>query len=578
MILFGLFGLMLLVLGGRMAWLSLVQHSYYLDKARDNLRDRTRLSYPRGNIFDRQGRTLATNRKVYTATFSSYGLRRSEARESLERIASLAGNLSGQEIEEILDTRPRWTRHEVLEGATQEEVLPFLERPEDFPGIRVHQDFEREYPFAIDSAHLVGYTSRIQPDEVEVYTRPRYLLDAEVGRSGLERLYEDSLAGHPGTETVERDARGRRLAEPELLQSSEPGENLYLYLDAQWQQAAMELLWGREGSIVVMDVQTGGVAVLASRPTFDPLNPAAQVVDGQNAGYVNHAMRGLYPPASTFKVVGALAALESGLSPQHEFVCHGPFRPSGWSRTYWCAHRQGHGPVDLVDSIELSCNVYYYELGHRLGFAPVASAARRFGFAEKTGIDLPGEKAGQLANMDEPPPGETLNLMIGQGSMLATPLQVARAYAGLANGGTLPRPRMVAVKGSSRESGEKHEASGESMGLSRRQLDLITEGLWRVVNSPEGTASSAGFPRRWDVAGKTGTAERPGDKRDAWFAGFFPRSAPRYSFVVHVENAEGSGGEVAAPIAREMIAEILGERQDEEAESEEELARAGGSP
>lgn len=546
----------------QVAFLSIGSHEKYQKRAQDNLFDRRRLSYPRGNILDREGLVLATNRRVYAITFSPYGLRNDEARDVLARLAGLIGAPDASAIEGIIETRPRWTRHTLVGKASQVDVLPFLERPGDYPGVRIREDFSREYSQPTDFAHVIGYLGRIQPGELDTYTRPRYLLDAEVGRSGLERQYENRLAGHPGAERHRRDARGRRLSQPDLLESARPGENLYLATDARLQARAMELLRGRTGTILMMDVESGGLLVMASRPTFDPNTPSALVVDGEDAGFLNLAVRGLYPPASTFKMVGAVVAIKEGYSPSREVNCAGRFQPAGWGRAYYCSHRWGHGLMNLSDSIKVSCNTYYYQLGYDFGFAPFADVARRLGFAELAGVDLPGEKAGQLASMEQPPPGETLNLVIGQGSMLATPLQVLRATAAVANGGRLVTPHVVDSIGYDRETAEVIGARAKSAGLGPSEIRVITDGMWRAVNESGGTAHDAGFHRAWDVAGKTGTAERGGDKEDAWFAGFFPASRPRYAMIVHIENAESGGGHTAAPIAKDLLEEYFQPREE----------------
>ncbi len=534
--------------------LTVLEHQELKDKAEDNLVDHLRLDYPRGNILDRNGIPLSTNRKVFDVSFTRYRQSDSEATEVLSRLNEHL-ELEAEKIDSILETRPLWTRHDIAKGIRHQQVLPFLEQPELYPGLRVRERYVREYTEPLTHSHIVGYTSRIQPGETDIYTRPRYLPDDTVGRAGLERQYQEILAGFPGKERLHRDARGRRIAAPELLEQSQPGKNLYLTIDSRLQNKAIELLKGHKGSIILLDVPDGGVRVLASRPLFNSEQPAQQVVDGEPVGYLNRSMRGLYPPGSTFKIVGAATAMDSGISPSHEYTCYGPFRPNGWNRTFWCAHRNGHGPADLAESIKWSCNVYYYELGQELGFNILKSHSNNFGFAQKTGIDLPGEKEGQVSSFQEPGAGEVTNLYIGQGTMLATPLQVARAYAGIANNGKMPTPFLVESTGYT--TGEEIVAprAFADMHLSSRQLSIIDEGLFRAVNESGGTAYKAGFPRNWEVCGKTGTAENAQGGVDAWFAGYFPRSNPEFAFVVHVENAEGHGGDVAAPLAKALFQE-----------------------
>ncbi len=541
---------MLIVL--QLGALTILWHPDSLAKVRDNVESIRRLDYPRGNIWDGDGRLLATNRKTFSLRFSRYRVNDSRAREVLGRVRTLAGVPDHQRVEEILKTRPTWTLHTLLDDAALSEVFVFEERLQDFPGIRVAESYKREYPFGSILAHVTGFVGKIQPQEVEIYRRPRYLPDADVGRSGLEKVFEDRLAGYPGREQHFRDARGRPIADSIVLEPSRPGEDLFLTLDATWQAEAMRLLAGHVGSVVVVDVETGGVRVLASRPTFDPVRPGAAEVDGESAGWLNRAIQGVYPPGSTLKPFALLAALEAGVPADRVYTCHGPWQPVGWLRPMWCAHRAGHGPLAMRGALASSCNVYFYELSADLGPDPLLAMVRRFGFGEATGIGLPGERTGQLAASDHPGEGETANLYIGQGTMLATPLQVARAYAALAAGGRLREMQLVRGVGFE-DPGSLAPGDAASLRLSPAHLAVIHEGLHAATNRPEGTAYKARFPREWAVCGKTGTAENGRGGLDAWFAGFWPRTNPRHAFVVHVEDADGHGGDVAAPIARELI-------------------------
>lgn len=536
--------------------LTVFQHEKYLSQARENLYITKRLSYPRGNILDRDGVVLATNQKTYALTFNPYGMKDAAAREALGKLGLDETELPESRVDEILATRPRWTRHTLVSGVALERVLPMLERPNDFPGVRVETGFTREYAMPVEFAHVIGYTSAIQPNETKAYPRPRYLPDDRVGRTGLEQRYQDELAGNPGRERLKRDARGARLDDPELLASSEPGKNLYLTLDSRLQKKAMELLRGEKGTIILMEAQSGAVLAMASSPTYDPRNPAGEQTLGMPSGYMNLATRGGYAPGSTMKIVGAATMLRAGADPLRKIICDGDFHLPGWGRAFHCAVRSGHGSVTLADAIKESCNVYFYEAGSELGAEPLFAMAREFGFEEKTGIDLPGERAPKLCAVENPGPGETTNLWIGQGSMLATPIQVARAYAGIATG-SLPTPHVVAAIGLSDDDRKEIVTPHRALNVSAVDRAVIVDGLWRVLNERGGTAFKAEIPRAWDVAGKTGTAENPQGSNDAWFAGFFPRANPTHVFVVHVESTDKHGGEVAGPIAKQMIDAFL---------------------
>jgi len=553
--------LLLLALAGRTGWLTIIRGERYAEAARDNPQSIRRLEAPRGNLFDREGRPVALNRKAYSLTFSRYGLSREQVHESLRRLGELLGEDFLSREEEILATTPSWTRHRLARRLAEGSIVPVLEAPSDFPGVRLESDFLREYPFGPALAHVIGYVGKIPPELVDRYERPTYLPDAYIGRSGIERAFEDRLVGKPGRERWLVDARGRRLAEPEVLEAARAGDDLALALDARLQMAALDALGDSTGCAILMDAHTGELLVLASTPVYDPLAPGSSEVDGRPASQLNRTLAGLYPPGSTFKVVTASAWLRAGHAAGERFDCSGSFSIGVWR--WGCTGV--HGGEDLLDALMHSCNVFFYEAGDRLGGPAIMAEAARFGFGSPTGADLPGEQAGSLPDRSAAGArGETLNLSIGQGAMLSTPLQVARAYAALANGGSLVHPR--AVQGVVPPQGGRpvplESSNPPRLDVSPARREAIIEGLARVVSDPSGTASKASFPADWGVCGKTGTAEVGPERRDAWFAGFFPRSSPRHVIVVQVEDAEGHGGEVAAPIAREVIAALLDPPED----------------
>ena len=338
----------------------------------------------------------------------------------------------------------------------------------------------------------------------------------------------------------------------------------------------MELLGEKTGSIIVMDAGTGALRVLASTPSFDPHRPGATEVRGRSPGFVHLAHRGLYPPGSTFKIVGAAAALREGIQPSETFECRGSFTLPGWDRSFWCGNRLGHGPMDLSESLKYSCNVYFYELGPRLGARPILEMAGAFGLGEPTGLDLPGERAGQVTGLSSPNTGQLTNLVIGQGDMLVTPLQMVRAFAAIANGGRLPVPHMVRGVGLEDPGEGSPPLAGERVPLSEGQISAIRDGLRRAVNEPGGTAHRGEFPRGWSVSGKTGSAQNPRGLVDAWFIGFFPHEGSHYVIGVQTVDEEAGGGEIAAPIAREMIEALKNPRPREEANGRTVASRPGG--
>lgn len=544
------------VLALQLANLTLRHGADYRAQAIDNLFSYERLAAPRGNIFDAAGKPLVTNRRTWSLSFKPYGLKEEEARGVLVKLQGLLGVPSDAEIDKIIATRPRWTRHWIILRASQEQILPVLERLPELPGVREHEDYAREYIEPVIMAHLTGYVAKIQREDTVRFKRPRYEPDDEVGRAGLERQFEDELAGHPGRERALVNANSTMVSKPETLEAAAAGNNLYLTVDTRLQRRAMELLRGHTGTILLMEARTGALAVCASMPTFNAANPGESEVEGMKANFLNLAARGLYPPGSTFKIAGALAGLRNGIDPDATVVCRGSFTVPGWGRAFHCDNRAGHGPTTMVQSLQWSCNLYYFQLAQTIGPAALREGAQTFAFGSATGIDLPGEMAGQIPKTDALNPGELTNVSIGQGAILVTPLQVARAYAAVATGGTLPTPHVVRAIGQDAATAVEPPHPTTDLHLTPREVSTITEGLFRVVNARGGTASKAGFKPAWQVVGKTGTVERTGDMEDAWFAGFFPRTNPTHVFVVHVEDAKGHGGDVAAPMARDLIAEM----------------------
>ncbi|MGF1573155.1 MAG: penicillin-binding transpeptidase domain-containing protein [Sumerlaeia bacterium] len=557
-------GLLGTVVLGRIGYLALAQHEQHAERAERNTQSTIRLEAPRGNILDRESRPLAYNEDSFRITFLRRGLTQDEIRSTLLKIGQLWQVDMSEKIDEVLASKDPWKEHLLANKKTLDEIIALQETPENFPGARLHRTPKRIYPYGYSTAHIIGTIGSIQKSQVQEYTRPLYLPDALVGQSGLEAFYEPRLVGKRGVLQKKVNARREQLAEPQLLEGAKPGDDLHLTINAEWQQYACDLLGERKGSIIFIDVTNGEIVVLASMPTYDPASPGKSTLDGLEVSYFNRSVQGLYPPGSTFKLVTATAVLEHSTASLSTTVnCEGYYRWPGWSRRFHCDNRSGHGPIALEDALKVSCNVYFYKNAELLGGELMANAATDFGFGRKTGIDLSTEKSGSLQNNRPAPEGpEILNFGIGQGQILSTPLQVATSFAYLANNGAPLRPHLVANQ-STGQITEPHPLPR----WSTQGRTAIINGFWKAVNESGGTAYRSGFEREWDVIGKTGTAEKGGDKLDAWFAGFYPRSRPKYAFVAHIEDANDHGGTVAAPLIREMIRKI-----ESPAEAETKLA------
>jgi penicillin-binding protein 2 len=507
-----------------------------------------------------------------------------------------------REAEEPLVIREQLDYHLLLAEIPLETAVEIEAHPEHYPGTRIETRTRRVYPQGETAAHLIG-TRALLDDEALRERRERlphadpldYQPGDRAGRTGLERYYERHLRGLRGERKVVFNRRGE-LIRSEVVREPRYGRDLELSLHLPLQQAAEALLdeplrsqsvdeaTGKPlpippgGAIVALDVRTGAVLAAASAPRFDlerfssgdPKLWSEMLADPRKPMFHRAAEMAL-PPGSVFKVVSAVAFLESGqLDPEREFFCQGFLdRPDRLRCFTFRNFGVGHGEVNLVAALARSCNVYFFSAARRIGGAPLHEWAARFEFGEPTGIDLPGESSGNLPRLkadtrdgmrktrkQRPGQSDTLQLAIGQAKLTATPLQVARLMAAIANGGRLVTPRLADSPGQVAADDPATFVSTEAgpiAELSSRSLEWVRLGLQQVVAHPQGTGYKMVRLKGVSIAGKTGTAESGGGKPDhAWFAGYVPADKPRIAFVVVLEHA-GPGGHAAGPIAREFV-------------------------
>ena len=445
-------------------------------------------------------------------------------------------------------------------------------RPERYPGVTIVARRERNYPDGELAAHAVGHLGPPQGP------------DATPGepQTGLERQYDALLRGQPGEGLELLDHAGRSLAVQET-KAPVSGRDLVLTLDARVQQAAERLLdqalqrrevtqLGPEaaqcgGALVALDVRDGSILAAASAPRFEPgwfargdARSLERALHDPSHPLFDRVSAMAIPPGSVFKIVTAIALLESGQGgPMAKVECRGYLdTPDRWRCAQFVRHGQGHGAVDLADALAQSCNVYFFDQARRLGPGPLYDWGAKLGFGHRTGFDLPGEAAGALpaspatsgAQGDHWRTANTLELCIGQGPLTASPLQIARLLAAVANGGRLVRPHLVKTV-------QEPDEGQTALGISARTLAAVRRGLERVVAEPEGTGYATVRLDSVAIAGKTGTAQTGGGRADhAWFAGYFPAENPRWVVVVVVEHG-GDGGLAAGPPARRLIEQIV---------------------
>ena len=571
----------------RLIYLQIVGHEHYSLLAKDNSVKIVPLVPTRGMIYDRHGKVLAENTPSYSLELIPEQI--SNMDETLLGLQALL-DISSDKIELFQKLRKRQKRFvstPLLLSMNDEELAKFAVSRPYFPGVDIHTRLVRHYPYSDLAAHIIGYVSRINESELKDLPISEYRGSTHIGKLGIESSYENDLHGKTGYAEIETNVQARLLNTLNEV-NPDPGADLYLTLDIDLQKTAYNALTGFNGAVVAIDIKTGGVLTLVSRPGFDPnpfvvgiANDAYQALQtSENQPLYNRALRGLYPPGSTVKPFIALAGLEyEAINPQQRLNCPGYYQLPGVDHQYRDWKKGGHGSVDLNQAITESCDVYFYRLASMLGIDNMHSFLKQFGFGEKTGIDLIGEKTGLLPSREWKLaqkkqswyPGETLITGIGQGYLQVTPLQLARATATLANQGHVVTPFLVDKIVRAHETSPGPEKHQDTISLKQENINTVIDGMINVVHSSRGTAKGINTHINYQIAGKTGTAQVLGIKQNAkynensidfkfrdhaLFISFAPANDPKIAVAVIVENG-GHGGSVAAPIAGQVIKQYL---------------------
>jgi penicillin-binding protein 2 len=571
-------GLGFLVVGSQLAYLQILSGER-LAALSDRNRLRLRpIAAPRGILFDRAGLPLADNRPAFTLVVVPREV--PDLAALVDRLAALLQTPASELRDRLarVSADSPWPIR-LSRGLTLEEVARIEEWRLELPGVTIEVEPQRAYPGVRFAAHVLGYVREASDQDLARTSLRRGDL---VGQSGLERLHDEHLRGRDGGEQVEVDAYGRMIR---ILDRREPvpGAHMWTTIDRRIQQAAEDALGPRAGAVVVMDPRNGDVLALTSHPAF-PVERFSRPLDRETwLGLVqdptrpllNRAVQGLYPPGSLFKIVVAAAALQSQITtPFDRLSC-----PRQWvfgGRPYHNWEDHDRGALTLHEALQFSCNTYFYQLGLKLGPEKIVQMAEAFGLGRGTDSGLTGERGGLVpspawkreALKDKWHPGDTVSLSIGQGLITVTPLQMARMMAAVANGGTLWKPRLVS-RVATADGRLVHEEPPRIQGrveIAPVIFEFLRDALGDVV--AEGTGKQARVPGV-SVGGKTGTAQTHEFKSDAdrkrrdqdhaWFAGFAPLDEPQVVVVVFAERA-GLGGQVAAPIAREVLKAVFLEK------------------
>jgi penicillin-binding protein 2 len=572
--------LFIVILFGRLWYLQAVRGSYYYEQAENNRIRPVKLRPPRGIIYDRHGKPFVEN--VLTFDISLVPEDATDLEATVKKLSSII-SIDQESILRTLDDassiRTRYEPVKIKEEAPWNEVTFVESHIDDLPGVIIEPEHRRHYPYGGVASHQLGYIGKISQTQRKQEQADINLL---VGQGGLEKVYDRLLRGTPGRRMIQVNAACRKVKD---LGIEEPGlgKDIYLTIDLDVQQAAEEALGTRSGSVVAMDPNTGEILAMVSHPNFDPnLFPRGiapkdwvRLTNDPSHPLYNRAIQSVYPPGSTFKILVALAGLETGvIDPKEKITCRGSIK-SG-KHTFRCFKTRGHGPIAFHEALVESCDVYFYTMGERIGFDRIAEYAKKLGLGSLSGIQLPDEKPGLIPTTEWKKhrtgeawyPGDSYINSIGQGFVLVSPLQAARMMSAIANGGHVYRP-VVLKQTRDRETGAVRPfplERGKDAQLNPEALDELRRALAGVVAEPGGTGHGVRTPLA-TVAAKTGTAQViaqkvPGKKlsdetRDhAWFVAYAPVENPKIAVAVVVEHG-GFGGSAAAPVAKRVIEEYL---------------------
>ena len=592
-ILFALIGIL-----ARAYHLQVLENVKYADLSRQHYQKRIPIPPNRGQIYDRNGVILADSHTQYVLEIvrDSIGDENKDGKSTLadvddlvERLGKIV-SLSEKDVR-IFKQNVRKFKYQpvpIKENLTEQEVAMFSVNRPRFPGVNLEVRMERYYPLGTIASHIIGYVGRIDERDLEKLNKDEYLGTSHIGKTGVEASHEDRLHGQAGYHLVEVDAHGKQQ---DVLDEKSPigGQDLFLGIDINLQMTAERLLKNERGAIVAIDPQNGEVLALASMPTFDPnlfINGISHkdysdLRDDPDRPLYNRALQGTYPPGSTIKPMVGVAGLAEGvIGPGSHVYDPGYFRLSGQKHVFRCWNKRGHGSVNLKYAITQSCDTFFYDLAYRMGVDRFSGFMHKFGFGEETGIDLPSESTGLMPTPEWKEkrhkrnwyPGDTVNIGIGQGYWLATPLQLAHATTIMANHGVRLKPHVLRGVRTAKNQEEQvlKPEPFPSVEANEKFWELTIQGMENVMR-PGGTARAAGAGAAYRIAGKTGTAQvfgLAGGKynagriakrlRDhALFVGFAPAVDPTIAVAVIVENAMGGGGKAAAPLGRKVMDAFL---------------------
>ena len=541
----------------RLIWLQVILWNTYSEKAANNstrvIPDRA----CRGVVYDRNREVLINNIPSYTVSVIPADLRNKE-----KVVADLAKMLDLDEQEILAKLEKQ--KYRVFEAVklksdvTSQIVSVIEEHSMDLPGVIVHTEPKRNYTFKESGCHVLGYVGEAGMEELGA---EKYSIGDILGRAGIEKKYDKEIRGVNGSREIIVDSFGRQI-KPGNTRAFAKGADLMLTIDMKLQKVCEDLVKGRRGAVIAMNPKNGEIYAMVSNPGYDPNIFCSKLdrkewntlIENPEQPFLNRAIGGSYSPGSTYKIVPATAALEEKLLTEKDlFVCHGIYWYSDWN--YNCWKLEGHGSMNIIESLCYSCDIFFYQTGLLAKISKLSEYSKLYGFGSETFIDLDGERKGIVPTAEWKErmhnahwfPGNTIQLSIGQGYLLATPLQMLNSYNILANNGALFRPHVVKYVGNK----EIRPEEIKSVAIKTETLNTIKKGLWEAVNRPGGTGWRA--KSNFSIAGKTATIENPHGPSHASFIGFAPFNNPEISVIVFFEGSGSGGGEVAAPVVKAVV-------------------------
>ncbi len=553
-------------IGSRLAYLQIIEGTRNRQLAENN-RIRLIPKQPvRGNIFDRKGRALASSRLSYAVYVWPIALKQAQWPATLKRLSQIL-HIPEEEMRKRIE-KAGYTSPELLRIARDinpAQYTALAEFSNDLDGVEVDTEAIRNYPNGDLAAHILGYTGELNDQELIRRKAQNYRSGDIAGQMGVEEAFESTLRGEWGGQQVEVDGAGEVLR---VLghKKAKPGKDVYLTIDLDVQKAAEKALGNRNGAVVAINPNNGAVLAMVSHPTFDPNIFSTRVtpeiwkkLQSEDHPFVNRALRG-FPPASTFKIITATAGMESGkFSPDTVLETYGALTIGGVTFGEW--NHAGFGPLGFVGALAMSSDTFFYQIGRGTGGDKLIEWTRKYGFGQKTGIELKGEESEGLVADDawkqknlqlEWTVGDTVNMSIGQGFLEATPLQLAGMFAVPANGGYRVKPHLL-------KNDEESKQWRQSLNLKPETVKTIREGLRQVVAG--GTGAVMNVPEIPPASGKSGTAEAPPGEAHAWFGSYAPSDKPEIAIVAFCEHSGGGGGKTAAPIVLEVMKAYFGKNK-----------------